>query len=165
MLLHCPFFKANHLSRKTDEGRGYTNHAAHKLAQIFLYMGQADAKTPGYSFWNDTLSTRSLAGQSPRPEWVELYSNISAPPLCWPHIYIKLQKKRFTKSAKTSHVGMHFQQKTLPQKPTKQATMHTHRKVCTDYLHITARCIYRVPTIPTSFQPHPSNDVYMYVYP
>ena len=39
----------------------------------------------------------------------------------------KLQKKHLPKSAKTSHVGMHFQQKTLPQKPTKQATMHTRR--------------------------------------
>ena len=33
----------------------------------------------------------------------------------------------FTKSAKTTHVGMHFHQKTIPQKPTKQATMHTGR--------------------------------------
>ena len=33
-----------------------------------------------------------------------------------------------------------------------------HSKACTDYPHITARCIYRVPTIPTSFQPHPSNN-------
>ncbi len=30
------------------------------------------------------------------------------------------------KSAKISHVGMHFHQKTLPQKPMKQAAMHTH---------------------------------------
>ena len=40
----------------------------------------------------------------------------------------KLQKKRFPESAKTSHVGMHFQQKTLPQKPRKQVTMHTGRR-------------------------------------
>ncbi len=38
--------------------------------------------------------------------------------------YIKLQKKHFAKSAKTSHVGMHFHQKTLPQKAMKQVTMH-----------------------------------------
>ena len=45
----------------------------------------------------------------------------------------KLQKKHFSKSAKTSHVGMHFQQKTLPQKPTKQATMHTGRHAQTTH--------------------------------
>ena len=33
-------------------------------------------------------------------------------------------KKHLPKSAKTSHVGMDFHQKTLPQKPMKQATMH-----------------------------------------
>ena len=45
----------------------------------------------------------------------------------------KLQKKHFPKSAKTSHVGMHFQQKTLPQKPMKQATMHTGRRAQTTH--------------------------------
>ena len=50
---------------------------------------------------------------------------------------------------------MDFHQKTLPQKPMKQATMHVHRNACTDYPHITAQCIYCVATIPTSFQPHP----------
>ena len=43
----------------------------------------------------------------------------------------KLQKKHFPKSAETSHVGMHYQRKTLPQKPTKQATM---RDAFTAYL-------------------------------
>ena len=37
----------------------------------------------------------------------------------------KLQKKHFAKSAKTSYVGMHFHQNTLPQKPMKKATVHT----------------------------------------
>ena len=50
---------------------------------------------------------------------------------------------------------MDFHQKTLPQKPMKQATMHVHRNACTDYPHITAQCIYCVATIPISFQPHP----------
>ena len=66
------------------------------------------------------------------------------------------RKSTLPKSAKTSHVGMDFHQKTLPQKPMKQATMHVHRNACTDYPHITAQCIYCIATIPTSFQPHPS---------
>ena len=45
----------------------------------------------------------------------------------------KLQKKHLPKSAKTGHVGMHFQQKTLPQKSTKQATMHTGRHAQTTH--------------------------------
>ena len=53
----------------------------------------------------------------------------------------------------------------LPAKNTSPKTNKTsdnaHRKACTDYPHITARCVYRAPTIPTSFQPHPSNDVYV----
>ena len=40
---------------------------------------------------------------------------------------------------------MHFHQKTLPQKPMKQATMYT--AVHADYPHITAQCIYRVSSI------------------
>ena len=51
----------------------------------------------------------------------------------------------------------------LPAKNTSPKTNETsdnaHRKACTDYPHITARCIYRVPTIPTSFQPHPSQTI------
>ena len=46
---------------------------------------------------------------------------------------------------------MHFHHKTLPQKPMKQATVHAQTT------HITVQCIYRVATIPTSFQPHPPN--------
>ena len=64
------------------------------------------------------------------------------------------------KSAKTSHVGMHFQQKNTSPK-TNETSNNAHRKACTAYPHITARCIYHVPTIPTSFQPHPYNDVYV----
>ena len=45
----------------------------------------------------------------------------------------KLQKKYFPKSAETSHIGMHYQQKTLPQKPTKQATMHTGNRTQTTH--------------------------------
>ena len=40
----------------------------------------------------------------------------------------------FTESAKSSHVGMHFYGKTLPQKPTKQATMHTRRHAQTTHI-------------------------------
>ena len=35
------------------------------------------------------------------------------------------RKSTLSKSAKTSHVGMHLHRKTLPQKPMKQTTMHT----------------------------------------
>ena len=45
----------------------------------------------------------------------------------------KLQKMHFPKSAKTSHVGMLYQQKTLPQKAMKQATMHTGRHAQTTH--------------------------------
>ena len=38
---------------------------------------------------------------------------------------------------------------------TKETSDNAHRKACTDYPHMTAECIYCVPTIPTSFQPHP----------
>ena len=64
-------------------------------------------------------------------------------------IFKVTEKGLCQKVQKTSHVGMHYP-KTLPQKPMKQATMHTRR-----HAHITVQCIYRVATIPTSFQPHP----------
>ena len=51
---------------------------------------------------------------------------------------------------------MHFHQKTLPQKPMKQATMHTTMHAQTTHI---VQCIYRVATIPTSFQPHPPQSV------
>ena len=62
------------------------------------------------------------------------------------------EKALCQKVQKTSHVGMHFHPKTLPQKPMKQATMYTRRHAQTT--HITVQCIYRVAT---SFQPHPPN--------
>ena len=51
------------------------------------------------------------------------------------------------KSAKTSHVGMHFHKKKLPQKPMKQAAMHT-----TTHAHTPAhQSAMRIATIPTCF--------------
>ena len=39
-------------------------------------------------------------------------------------LHINYRKSTLPKSAKTSQVGMHFHQKPLPKKPTKQATVH-----------------------------------------
>ena len=56
---------------------------------------------------------------------------------------------------------MHFHHKTLPQKPMKQATVHTGRHVQTT--HITVQCIYRVATIPIYIFPTtPTPFAYMW---
>ena len=48
---------------------------------------------------------------------------------------------------------MHFHQNnTFPK--TNETSDNAHHNTCTDYPPITAQCIYRVATIPTSFQPH-----------
>ena len=38
---------------------------------------------------------------------------------------------------------------------TNETSNSAHHNACTDYPHITVQCIYRVATVPTSFQPHP----------
>ena len=68
------------------------------------------------------------------------------------------RKSTLPKSAKTSDVGMHFHQKTLPQKPMKQVTMPTAMRAQTT--HTSQRnALNCVATIPTSFQPHPPQSV------
>ena len=70
----------------------------------------------------------------------------------------KLQKKHFAKKCKNKSC-----RDALPPKNTSPKTNETsdsaHHNACTDYPHITAQCIYRVATIPTSFQPHPPQSV------
>ena len=46
------------------------------------------------------------------------------------------RKSTLPKSAKTRHVGMHFHQKTLSQKPMKQASLHVL------FLHFLAKCFF-----------------------
>ena len=46
---------------------------------------------------------------------------------------ISYRKSTLPKSAKTSDVGMHFHQKTLPQKPMKQVTMPTAMRAQTTH--------------------------------
>ena len=75
------------------------------------------------------------------------------------------RKSTLPKSAKTSHVGMHFHQKTLPRKPMKQATVHTgghaqtthtsQRNAFTAYSYHP----YIFPTTPTKFVPHPHTQL------
>ena len=76
-----------------------------------------------------------------------------------------LKSKQVTEKALSKKCKNQSCRDALPAKNTSPKTNETsdnaHRKACTDYPHITARCIYRVPTIPTSFQPHPSNDIYV----
>ena len=53
---------------------------------------------------------------------------------------------------------MHFHQNnTFPK--ANETSDNAHHNTCTDYPPITAQCIYRVATIPTSFQPHPPQYV------
>ncbi len=63
-------------------------------------------------------------------------------------------KKHFAKKCKNKSC-----RDALPPKNTSPKTNETsdnaHRNACADYPHITSQCIYRVATIPTSFQPHP----------
>ena len=72
---------------------------------------------------------------------------------------------KVTEKALSKKCRNHLCRDALPAKNTSPKTNETsdnaHRKACTDYPHITVRCIYCVPTIPTSFQPHPSNDIYV----
>ena len=42
---------------------------------------------------------------------------------------------------------------------TNETSNNVHRNACAYYPHITSQCIYRVATIPTSFQPHPPQSV------
>ena len=72
-------------------------------------------------------------------------------------LHVSYRKSTLPKSAKTSQVGMHFHQKPLPQKPTKQATMHiaVHAHTTHTSQHNALFYHVHVPTIPTSFQPHP----------
>ena len=68
------------------------------------------------------------------------------------------RKSTSPKTAKTSHVGMHFHQNnTFPK--INETSDNAHHNTYTDYPPITAQCIYRVATIPTSFQPHPPQYV------
>ena len=74
---------------------------------------------------------------------------------CFVKNFIFLQKKHFPKSANTSHVGMHFHQKIIPQKPMKQATMHTGRPAQTTHTSQADAFIvylppYSFPTTPTT---------------
>ena len=48
-----------------------------------------------------------------------------------------IEKSTLQKVQKTPHVGMHSHQKTIPQKPTKQATRHTGR--CAQTTHTSQR--------------------------
>ena len=70
----------------------------------------------------------------------------------------KFQKKHFAKKCKNKSC-----RDALPSKNTSPKTNETsgsaHRNACTDYPHCTAQCIYRIATIPTSFQPHPPQSV------
>ena len=61
------------------------------------------------------------------------------------YIYM-LHKKHFAKSAKISHVGMHFHGKTLPQKPMKQA-----------------QCMHRLPTHHSAM--HLPRNYHPYIFP
>ena len=98
-----------------------------------------------------TYTTRTILKHIPfHHAHLHLYIILLPPPKKRPKT--SYRKSTSPKSAKTSHVGM---QKTLPQKPMKQATMHD--AMHTDYLHITVQCFHRVATIPTSLQPHPHN--------
>ena len=76
-------------------------------------------------------------------------------------LHISYRKSTLPKSAKTSQVGMHFHQKPLPQKPSKQATMHiaVHAHTTHTSQHNALFYHVHVPTIPTSFQPHPPQCV------
>ena len=50
------------------------------------------------------------------------------------------RKSTLPKSTKTSHAGMHFHHKTLPQKPTKQATVHIAMHAHTTYTSQNMQC-------------------------
>ena len=67
---------------------------------------------------------------------------------------IKLQKKHFAKKCKNKSCRDALQPKNTSPK-TNETSDNAHRNACADYPHITSQCIYRVATIPTSFQPHP----------
>ena len=70
---------------------------------------------------------------------------------------LSYRKSTLPKSTKTSHAGMHFHRKTLPQKPTKQVTMHIAMHAQTTHTSQNMHCsiLPHIATIPTSFQPHP----------
>ena len=57
---------------------------------------------------------------------------------------------------------MHFHQNnTFPK--TNETSDNAHHNTCTDYPPITAQCIYRVATIPTSFQPQVVCSMWWYI--
>ena len=73
---------------------------------------------------------------------------------------ISYRKSTLPKSTKTSHAGMHFHRKTLPQKPTKQVTMHIAMHAQTTHTSHNMQCSilprtcsyhpYIFPTTPTT---------------
>ena len=142
LLMHTPH---NHTYVDVHNGPPPTKKEQEQVLENHFKMNNI---YPGFSSKPSQTTTDTLTLQHSKP--FHAISQKNAPK--------QVTEKALSKKCKNQSCRDALPAKTLPQKPTKQATMHTGRHAQTTHT-ITARCIYRVPTIPTSFQPHPPQTI------